>query len=114
MRAENLQATVLKAVDGTMFASPAIGAPVVGSKPYPVLNGTTPTVVVLAGLKISPLYTGRPRMSLATTVLVSSSELKSPALKASVGVVLPKPGRTPERKRVQSILVKKNVLLCPL
>ena len=70
------------------------------------LNATS----AVAGLKIAPAKTGRPSASVAIWLVVKS-ELKSPALKASIGVVLPKPGRTPERKRVQSILVKKNVLL---
>jgi hypothetical protein len=67
------------------------------------------TVRVVAGLKIWPPKIGRPRTSVPIRLLVSSA-LKSPALNASTGVVLPKPSSVPERKRVQSALMKKNVL----
>ena len=43
-----------------------------------------------------------------------SNALKSPCLKASIGVVLPKPGSTPERNFKKSRFVKKNVLFRPL
>ena len=52
---------------------------------------------------------GRPSASTPICLPVRSA-LKSPALKASMGVVLPKPSRVPERNRVQSALTKKNVL----
>ena len=39
---------------GMIFACPAMGNPVVGSKPKPSRTGTPLTVRVVAGLKISP------------------------------------------------------------
>ena len=52
-----------------------------------------------AGLKICPAKIGRPS-DVHADLLTVSSALKSPALNASVGVVLPKPGSTPLRSRV--------------
>ena len=79
---------------------------------YGSRTGTPLTSRVVAGLKIWPPKIGRPSASVPIWLPVSSA-LKSPLLKASIGVVLPKPGSTPERNRVQSRLVKKNVLLRP-
>src|SRR5262249_20226677 len=64
----------------------------------PQVAGTTDRVV--EGSKISPWKIGRPSASVAIWFVVSNA-LKSPVLNASVGVVLPNPGNTPDRNRVQ-------------
>src|SRR5580704_15478148 len=100
MRAATLEATVLKfgSVAGIIF-------PGYGSRTgieFAVPHGTTPPPwihLVVDGSKIAPCITGRPRTSKTKLLFASRtwspvrSELKSPALNASIGVVLPKPGR---------------------
>lgn len=78
IRAAILLATLLRMLAGMMF--PWNGSRVV----------TPFTLRELDGLKIAPSMTGRPSAStVVPTCLPVSSALKSPALKASVGVVFP-------------------------
>ena len=57
------------------------------------------TIRVVCGSKICPWKIGRPSASVPIWLPVSSAP-KSPALNASMGVVLPKPAIVPERMRV--------------
>ena len=64
---------------------------------------------MVAGLKISPVYMGRPSTSFPTTSVVSRSAEKSPCKKPGRGLVLPKLGKVPWLKCRISRLVKKKV-----
>ena len=68
---------------------------------------------MVAGSKICPAKIGRPRAS--TRNLIRRQQCTEIAsLECVNGVVLPNPGNTPERNRVQSKFMKKNVLFRPL
>ena len=65
-------------------------------------TGIPLTMRVVAGSKIWPWKMGRPSASVPICLPVSSA-LKSPALKASIGVVLPKPATCRSGTRVVDV-----------
>ena len=106
MRAATLDATVLIRSAGMMFACPGIGSPGSWVKSEARPHGRGALGSVGSGGRIENLALCRsafPEHSLPITVLVSSNELKSPALNASVGVGI---SETRQHARTESGPVK--------